>query len=135
MAGATGANVVTLDSSLIRSGVTIESTSHIKVLSNGIYNLQFSFQLFTTSINSPISIWLSKGGVNVLASNTVITVPGNSTNSFAAWNFMIPLLANEYVELYWNSTDTGMTILHSAAGTNPTIPEAPAVIVTINQVA
>jgi len=42
------------------------------------------------------------------------------------------LNANDYVEIMWRTTDTGVSIEHYAAGTSPTRPAVPSAIATMS---
>lgn len=60
---------------------------------------------------------------------------GNGARQVAAWNFFVNLAANDYLQLLISpGTSTGSEILAAAAGTNPTRPEIPSVILTVNQI-
>ncbi|NDH38481.1 MAG: hypothetical protein EBX77_04215, partial [Actinobacteria bacterium] len=60
---------------------------------------------------------------------------GNSARQVAAWNFFVNMAANEFVQLMISpGTSTGTSVLSSPAQSNPTRPEVPSVILTVNQV-
>jgi hypothetical protein len=118
------------------NGVNIVSTSRITVDYSGVYNLQFSAQLANSSAAiGEVSIWLSKNNANVAKTNTMISVPAKNGlipgYAVAAWNLMIPLEADDYIELKWSTTTTDITIPYYAAQTSPVRPETPAVIGTL----
>jgi len=50
----------------------------------------------------------------------------------AALNFPISLSANDYVEIMWRPSDTGVSIEHYAASSTPTRPAVPSVIATLS---
>lgn len=113
-------------------------TSQIVVTHTGTYNIQFSAQLYNTGgggAGNVMSIWLKKNGSNVAWSSTNITVPSNAPYVVAAWNFVISLLANEYIELAW-STDNTNIIIYANPGSiiSPTRPNIPSIILTVTQV-
>jgi hypothetical protein len=118
--------------------VLIESGSRIKVLNTGIYNLQFSTQLANTAnTNITFDIWLAYTGSNVSNTNTQVDVnksAGQLGRQVAAWNYMLPIQANDYVELMWScNASTGQ--LHSSdIQSNPTRPAIPSVIATLTQI-
>ena len=118
--------------------VTIVSGSRITVANTGIYNLQFSSQLANSAnTNITFDIWLAYTGSNYANTNTQIDVnksAGQLGRTVAAWNFMLPIKANDYVEIMWScNADTGLL---AAAGTqtNPTRPAIPSVIATLTQI-
>jgi len=118
--------------------VSIVSGSRITVANTGIYNLQFSSQLENTAnSNITFDIWLAYTGSNVANTNTqidVTKVTGGLGRQVAAWNFMLPIKANDYVELMWScNASTGLL---AAAGTQtlPDRPAIPSVIATLTQI-
>jgi hypothetical protein len=118
--------------------VSIVDGTKIKVDNTGIYNLQFSSQLSNTAnTNITFDIWLAYTGSNVANSNTQVDVnksAGQLGRSVAAWNFMLPIEANDYVELMWScNASTGE--LHSmGTQTTPNRPAIPSVIATLTQI-
>ena len=121
----------------VSSGVNMVSGSQLKVENDGLYNLQFSAQLLqTTNGSSDISIWLRKNGNNVPSSSTDITIEKTSGGgrSVAAWNFILDLNANDYIELVWSSNSANTQIYYIATQTNPIRPETPSIIVTLTQI-
>jgi hypothetical protein len=97
--------------------------------------LQFSCQLDKTDNGKDlVNIWLSKNGTNVENSNTQIIVEGNNGKHVAAWNFVLTLAANDYVQIMVQSSDTHMRLVASGVQTNPSRPAVPSSIVTLVQV-
>jgi hypothetical protein len=132
---ARGVNAMTFNGTPDAVGVSIESSSRFKVANAGTYNLQFSAQVEKTdSGNDSIDIWLAKNGNNVAWSNTRLWLYGNGDKHVAAWNFIVTLAANEYVQLYWSSPDADVRLYAEPESTVPTRPGIPSVIATITQV-
>lgn len=128
-----------LNTTEISQEVSIVSGSRITVVNTGIYNLQFSAQLSNSAnTNITFDIWLSYTGSNYPHSNTQLDVnksSGQLGRAVAAWNFILPIQANDWVELMWSCTaDTGQ-IVALPVQSNPTRPEIPSVILTLTQVA
>ena len=118
------------------NGISITSGSRITFAHAGTYNIQFSAQLDKTDNNNDlVNIWFAKNGTPIADSNTQITVLGNNGKYLASWNFIVSVTAGEYIEIKWQSPDTNMRIVASAAQTSPTRPAIPSVIVTVVQVA
>jgi hypothetical protein len=118
--------------------VTIANGTRITPANTGIYNLQFSAQMENTA-NSTIDfdIWLAYTGSNVANSNTNITltkVAGSLGRSVAAWNWMLPIVANDYVEIKWSCNDSTGQIASQGTQTNPSRPAIPSVIATFTQI-
>jgi hypothetical protein len=134
-AGATAANAITYNTTDLSSGVSVVSSSRITVANAGIYNIEFSAQLQKSSGgDDQVDIWLAKNGSNVANSNTTIMLHSNPGYEVAAWNFLVQANAGDYYELYWSSADTTAQIHAAAAGTNPTRPAIPSVILSVTQV-
>jgi hypothetical protein len=114
------------------------SGSFIKVANAGTYNLQFSTQFEQTSNNAAeVSIWLRKDGTDIPNSNTELTIEkiGGGGKMVAAWNYMVQLNANQYVQLMWCSSRSDTQIHYHATQSTPTRPATPSVIVTMTQIA
>lgn len=108
-------------------------TSRIYVDNTGTYNIQFSAQFISTNASSKdVYVWLSVNGTNVSDSATKITLSGSSNAYVAAWNFVVSLTAGDYFELYWETTNTNVSILAAAASGN--IPAIPSVILTVTSI-
>lgn len=135
-AGATSMNLMTLNNADPSNNmVDLSGSSIIKVLSANVYNIQFSAQLEKTDAGSDvIDIWLRKNGSNVADSNTTVTLTANNEKEVAAWNWVITMEANDYIEIAWCSTDTNMQLSYQAAQTSPTRPAIPSVILTVTNV-
>lgn len=109
------------------------STSWIQMQNAGTFNIQFSAQLNLSSGNQSkvASIWLRKNGVDVPDSTGYITVVGKDNQTIAAWNYVDTYNKNDYFELYFSSSDANMTVETVAAGTGPTRPVSPSMILTV----
>ena len=106
------------------------TTSHIVTSVDGYYNFQFSAQLAKTS-GSTMSAWIwpRVNGVDITNSNTKLQITGSSSSeSVAAWNFVLPMNAGDYFELMWAADDTRAIIKAEAA--NAFSPAIPPVILT-----
>jgi hypothetical protein len=134
-ASANTATSLNLSKTDLSSGVSVTSGSHITVAYSGVYNVQFSVQFHGLSgggSGTTAQIWLSKNGTAVPQSNTKISVNNNSPYIVAAWNFLVPLKAKDYVQLMWATDNTQIKIESSTATPGPSVPGA---IVTVTQVA
>ena len=125
---ANGVSVVTNGTNLTR--ITFANT--------GIYNLQFSSQ-FQNLHNAPedVTIWLRKNGTDVSGSAGVVGMearknPSDPYHIVAGWNYVLSVVAGEYYELVWSTTDhTNVQMQFYAAGSPP--PSAASVIMTVTQ--
>lgn len=103
---------------------------------SGTYNLQFSAQLVKTQggTTENFDIWLSKNGVDIPYSNTNTATNSNNTYLVAAWNFVITLNEDDYLELRFAATSQYFMLYGEPARSNPTRPAIPSVILTMVQV-
>ena len=103
------------------------TTSHIVTSVAGYYNFQFSLQLAKTGgSNIGIWVWPRVNGVDITNSNTKLQITGSSSSeSVAAWNFILPMNAGDYFQLMWAADDTRAIIKAEAANAfSPAIPPA-----------
>jgi hypothetical protein len=134
-AGATVANQVLINSTQNANGFTLGPDNRVNILNNGTYYLDFSAQLsFTGGATSPynVTIWYTVDDVIVPNSAFTFTTTGaQNDQTLARVADTINLNAGQYIKFYWWSAVTGMKILSTAAGSNPTRPLSPSVNLTI----
>lgn len=115
---------------------SVASGSRITVTQTGVYNVQFSAQLQRVSGTTAqvVDIWLRKNGNggDVANSNTHVELQGIVNYLVPAWNFLIYLQANDFVELMWSTTSTTIQLFYDVASSPH--PATPSVIATINRV-
>jgi hypothetical protein len=84
-------------------------------------------------------VWAKDTGVNYPLSNIRFDVPARKSASI--WSHVVPAITgiftvndpiNSYLEIAWWSDNIDIYLEHYAAGTSPTRPEIPSVILTIN---
>jgi hypothetical protein len=122
---------MTFNKTDLSQGVYIGSPiSRVYVDRPGEYNIQFSAQFVSGSGGAKnIYIWPRINGVDVPQSATKITMQGASHAYLAAWNWVLRLNRNDYIELMWAANNTNVTILAEAAtGFSPAVPS---VILTV----
>jgi hypothetical protein len=122
-AAANTAYAMTLNTIDYANGVSVASNSRITVLDAGIWNLQWSGQFENTdSQDHDVRVWLKINGTVVTGSTGFFAVPSKhgSVNGHAlvGWNYFLSLNANDYVELWWETDSTMVTIQTYAASGN-----------------
>lgn len=117
-------------------GVTVVDGSKFVVQSGGTYNVQFSsvFRKIQGGSIEFVSVWPRVNGNDVPWSNTDVSMANNNELIVAAWNFLLELKGNDYVEIVWSSTTSQMEMVAIPPQINPTRPGTPSVIVTLTQV-
>ena len=134
------ATLMTLNTTDFSNGGVTISSSKITAAIAGTYNLQFSTQ-FQNSDNAQhdISIWLRQNGTDITGSTGFISIParksagaGNEGHGIYGWNYYVQLQVNDYVELWWSTTDATVTIQAYPASTGPVRPTTQSVVATLS---
>jgi hypothetical protein len=137
-ANTTTAYPVTFDTTDFSNGVTLSNSSRLNVSQPGLYNLQFSIQIKnTTNSSADVDFWFRKNGTDIAKSNSRFGISarkssGDPSHVIVALNFFVSLVANDYVQIVWRTSDVAVTIETFAAGTSPTRPSVPSVIATMS---
>ena len=138
-ASITGENLLTF-APAFSNGITVESGSRIKVPCAGQYLVTFTLQV-TNRDNAihEFEVWAKATGVNYPLSNTRFDVPARK--GAGNWGHAVPAITgiftvndptNDYLEIAWWADSLNIYLEHYAAGTSPTRPPIPSVILTIN---
>lgn len=137
LASATSSIAVPFDTTDASNSVRIDATVDSKVVFDvaGYYNIQFSAQLlnFTTSDDN-VTFWWRQNGADIAYSAGIQAVPSKHGSSAGAaivsWNLVIPVQANDYVQLLFASESGNTVCATYPAGTLPVHPVSPSVILT-----
>ena len=119
------AYAVTFNTTDFSNGVTIASNSRITVADSGIWNLQWSGQFENPdSQDHDVRVWLKINGTVVVGSTGFFAVPSKhgSVNGHAlvGWNYFVSLNASDYIELWWETDSTQVSIqTYAASGSYP----------------
>jgi hypothetical protein len=136
-----GINVPTpilFDYTEISSGVYIDlsNTSHIKVISDGVYKVSYSIQFDKSGGGtSQVDIWLRNNGFDIPRSASQATIQGNNGEVFVMCEYLLSLTTLNYLEVYFtsaNDTTISATTFPVVAGVRP---EVPAVILNVYKIA
>lgn len=120
--------------------------SAIRVDSSGLWNIQFSAQLWkpvNNNNNIPVDIWLSvkrSGGAweDVPLSNTTVYLTSAIDKVVAAWNFLERFSAGDQFRLLFSSSHNQATVVQMHTGTSdgyttPAPPVIPSLILSATQ--
>jgi len=134
----TGSVALVMSQTSSSNGVALDPTDKSKVVftTAGYYNIQFSVQLlsFDNAVDN-VTLWFSKNGTNIDYSAGLGTIPARISatkpaTAIISWNIIIPINANDYIQLYFAS-DSGKTVAVTyPPGTSPAHPTSPSVILT-----
>jgi len=138
-ASVTGENLLTF-APAFANGITVESNSRIKVPCAGQYLVTFTLQVTNRgNTAAEFEVWAKDTGVNYPLSNTRFDIPVRKSSTI--WAHVVPAITgiftvddpiNDYLEIAWWSDSLDVYLEHYAAGTSPTRPAIPSVILTIN---
>jgi hypothetical protein len=139
-AGITSENLISYNVPVFESGVRVENNTRLKFDYAGQYLIIVNCQ-FTNRGNSAaeFELWAKNSGVNYPLSNTRFDIPARK--SVSIWSHVVAVIngiftvndpETEYLEIAWWSDSTDVYLEHYAAGTSPTRPEIPSVILTAN---
>jgi hypothetical protein len=135
-AGGAGVYVVSISQTRTSLTITGSVASEITVAQAGIYNLQWSGQFVNVAAQiHEVSVWIRVNGTDVVGSTGRVSINAKhgafDGGAIPAWNYLIELQANEYVELWWSTPDVDAYLTSFVAGTSPTRPTTASVIATL----
>jgi hypothetical protein len=131
------AQLVTFSTTGVLRGVTLVSSSQMRVSYAGDYNVQFSAQVLNTdSTEHDVFFWFAKNGTALADSAGRVTIQKKhgsvDGHLIVSWNDYVTLAATDFLQLYWASTGTAVSLeTIPAAGS---VPRSPSVIVTLNRI-
>lgn len=142
--GITSENLIEFDAPAFTNDISVGGVNdtRIYVIYPGQYLVTFTLQVTNRgNTAAEFEVWAKAGGVNYPLSNTRFDIPARK--SAGVWSHIVPAITGiftvndpttEYLEIAWWASSTDVYLEHYAAGTNPTRPEIPSVILTINLV-
>lgn len=105
----------------------------ITAASAGLYMVSVSNQYTSSnSAQKDIQTWLRHNGTDVANSNSYVTLAANGSNTVFATTYLISLLAGDYIQIMWASSDTAVSLNRIAA--TGYSPASPSTIVTVTQI-
>ena len=137
-AGSTG--VYTVSTSQEVGSITINGSRASKIVFDypGQYLINMRFQVSNQDNDTgEFEVWAKNTGTNYPLSNTRFDLVARK--SAGIWSHIVPAITGiftvndpttEYLEMAWWSDRTGAFLEHYVAGTSPTRPEIPSVILT-----
>jgi len=139
-ASITGFNQLSFNQPVITKGIRVENTDEIWFDQAGQYLVTFTLQV-TNRSNSirEFEVWAGYNGSNYPLSNTRFDVPARK--GAGNWGHAVPAITGiftvnnpqtEYLTIKWWADSTDVYLEHYPAGTSPTRPEIPSVILTVN---
>ena len=131
--GATSANAVTFNGTALSNGVSVVSSSQITFANAGQYLIAFELAVSnSTGSNPSVNSWLAKNGTNIANSTSDTKLQGGAGDTtLLEQQWIVDAAAGDYVEIYWSSSATTVSLVTQAAGTGPTRPASPSAIVNV----
>lgn len=134
-AGATAANVVPItlvytqnDVSIVNNNILIEHVNTYRVS----YSLQF---LNVNNVEQFVDVWVVKNGQAISDSNSSFGITPRQGQidgrTIAVSDFILDCVAGDTIGFRWHSNSTNVSLETIPAGTNPTRPRTPSVIINI----
>jgi hypothetical protein len=123
---------VEFENTYVSSGISIAGANDTRVTASadGIYNFQVTLKTEHTNASTvTLWTWINKNGTDVPYGGQVQTIKGQGSQA-TFWNFSIDLTAGQYIEMYWATTDTALSL----QATPPTAPHPgiPSAIVAVS---
>lgn len=139
-ASITGFNQLSFNQPVITKGIRVENTDEIWFDQAGQYLVTFTLQVSNRSnAVQEFEVWAGYNGSNYPLSNTRFDVPARK--SVSVYGHVVPAItgiftvtnpSTEYLTIKWWASSTDVFLEHYPAGTSPTRPEIPSVIMTVN---
>jgi len=136
----TGENQISFNQPVITQGIRVENGDEIYFDQAGQYLVTFTLQVTNRSnAVQEFEVWAGYNGSNYPLSNTRFDIPARK--SATVWSHIVPAITGiftvanpqtEYLTIKWWASSTDVYLEHYAAGTSPTRPEIPSVILTVN---
>lgn len=139
-AGTTSANMLTYNQPVITQGIRVENGGEIWFDNSGQYLVTFSLQVSNRgNAEHLFEVWAAYDGADYPLSNTRFDIPARK--SISQWSHIVPAISGiftvqnpdtDYLSIKWWSDSTDVFIQTYPAGTSPTRPAIPSVILTVN---
>lgn len=139
LASTTTAYAMPISNSYEANGVTIPNHSHIVFQYAGTYNIEYSVQLINkgSSIHD-VNIWARKNGVDLDYTSSHSSIPEKHGSVDGALiqsaNFIFTVNANDSIQLMIQGESSDLYVETLPAGTTPTTPVSPSLIITTHQI-
>lgn len=133
-AGATSANQVLIGNTQIANGFTLNVDNSITILNTATYFFSCSLQLAFTggASNYNVTVWYTIDDIiEPNSAYTFTTTGAQNDQTLAVINDTKLINFGQKIKFYWWSQATGMRLLPTISGTNPTRPLSPSVNVNI----
>lgn len=133
IANVANAQVITFDTDNHHENITRTSSSRFTATKKGSYLITFS-GIAQGTATKRLEFWLRVNGNDIANSNTAYVFKGTAQGAVIACSFIEHLEVNDYFEFWTWGDDVTCKWDATAAGTSPTRPAIPSIIMTCNYV-
>jgi hypothetical protein len=140
LASVSAAQVIAIGTTAEANGVNIASGNRVTFPNAGTYSVTFSIQItnYANSVRKAI-FWVKKNGVDYPDSATEIDLQprksaGIPNRQVITINYVATAVAADYVQVFWAGDSLDLQVEALPAGTSPTYPAVPSIILTAVQV-
>lgn len=124
LAAANTPTLIPLPTTVTANGVFVVPGNGMHVNQSGVYNFQFSVQFRNTDTQAQNAyIWLRKNGADITNTASAYSVPskhgGGDGYLVAAANFYVPMVAGDYLEMWWAADNTQVSLFALPVQTVP----------------
>ena len=136
-AGATAANIFKFSTTLVNNDIEIVGNTKITFPHTGIYNVFATCQVEKSDPGeSVVNFWFRRNGADIVGSAAKTTITTTTKQELVNFEFIVNVNHNDYIEICWQSSDTGVALSAVAAQSGPPpIPLMPSCVVVVSQVA
>lgn len=127
--------IVSFNSIDFERGMRLQSGNRIYVDNSGLYNIQYAMQLYNTGGGGSTAhahFWFKVNGTSVPETASRQSCTTNSPYQAASRDYFLTLVAGDYVQIAYEVSDTGISLLHEAA--SGIVPVLPSAVLTMTQV-
>jgi hypothetical protein len=133
IANVSNAQLITFNTDNHHLGITRTSSSRFTIVKAGSYLICFSGIAIGVG-GKIIEVWLKKNTAYLDNSNTRYQFKADSAPTVIAVSFIELFAADDYFEFWTWGNDTGNKWDYTAAGTSPTRPATPSIIITASYI-
>ena len=127
------AQIINFNTDVHHNGITRTDANTFTIAKAGSYLITFS-GVTQGVINEYMHVWLKKNSAYLDNSNTIYQYKSNNATAIVAVSFIEHFAVGDTFEFWTWGSSTGDKWDATAAGTNPTRPACPSIIITTNYV-
>lgn len=123
--------VITFNTTSNADKIAVTSSSRFTFNEAGEYAITLSAIITSSAAGKTGDLWIRVNGTDVANSNRKRTIVNNETGVLAITGLTVTVTAGQYIEFWFSGDDTGVSLVSFAAGTTPTRPVTPSIMMEI----